>query len=65
MKKQSLKNTNPYFKDRAEREMFLEHSVKSSSAVEGIIVNLTAKPHPVPSKKSKAAYQRIKARLSK
>lgn len=65
MKRQSLKETNPYFKDREKREKILEVSANSSCAVEGIVVSSNQKALLIPAKKSKAAYQRIKNRLSK
>lgn len=38
MKKKSLKETNPYLKDPELRKYFIEQSVASSSAIEGVRV---------------------------
>ncbi len=43
MKRKPLSQTNPYLRDPKTREKFIDISVKTSSAVEGIYVDLTSK----------------------
>ena len=63
MKSKLLIDTNPYLKDKALREKLILKSVTTSSAVEGIYVDINSVPEiKITKRRSKKIYQNLRNR---
>lgn len=61
MKSKLLIDTNPYLKDKALREKLILRSVTTSSAVEGIYVDINSIPEiKITRRRTKKIYQQLK-----